>query len=80
MWDNSAPVTTPPPVKKIHHRPVYMSVGPAVDGGIYLFCSINFNRVSDNTETECLQSWPYEAIARARAALDEFELWMESQS
>ena len=58
--------------------PVRMSIQPgARPAEWWQFFIMDFGSHSNASREECLKTWPREAIARARKALDEFENLLE---
>lgn len=78
--------TTPPaPAKEqsmIECGPVrlHLSDSPCPEAGrTWQHLSLTFGRYSQRTPSDCLDTWPTEAIALARAALDRLEAEIEVQ-
>lgn len=72
-WKNETP--KPPKSKAVIDAGlIRLTVSESVDGPErWQFFSLDFGDLSEASHEECLRTWPREAIARARKALDEFE-------
>ena len=79
MW-KSAPPRPHVAHSEIRSGPVSLSVIALADTDPrqWQFLSLTFGRHSTAPHTECLETWPREALALARQALDECEALLEA--
>jgi len=69
----------PPPRWEITSGPIKLSVRHSANvDKTWQWLSLDFGYHSENSMAECMQTWPREAIAKARAKLDEFEEFLDN--
>ena len=62
----------------MRHEQLRLSVSPSnASGKMWQWLELRFGSHSTSRHEECLATWPREAIAKARAAIDEFEARLE---
>lgn len=64
---------TPTPRLRASHGPLSISVGLASNGQTWQYVELVDGRHSPKSPEQCRETWPREAIALARQALDKFE-------
>ena len=66
----------------IESGPIRVAVSPAYNNHSlrWQYFTVTLGHHSGASHAECLQTWPREAIAKARAALDEFEAELEGEA
>ena len=72
-WDIEIPEPQPKERSTIRCGPIMLSVSSHDVDTIWQFISLSLGTFSSASQRECEKSWPVEAIALAREALDEFE-------
>ena len=81
MWKTAPPpVPSPTPHSEFRRHPIGLSVRQAIDSpDQWSFFELALGMSSSKTHAECLKTWPREALALARQALDEFEQYLKEQ-
>ncbi len=78
-WEHER--VTPTSKHVLQYGDVRLSVyfGPDGNGQLWQYCTVSFGEHSDRTIEECCEEWPREAIAKARAVLDELEAKLDEE-
>jgi hypothetical protein len=58
---------------------LWLTVSQEADGSTFRHMTLSFGKICAESADQVVQTWPREALALARAALDKFEAELEKQ-